>query len=714
MTKARDLASSGVTLTSTTTTADAALARAGGTMTGDLAMGTNLVDGVDVSARDAVLTSTTTLASAALPKSGGAMTGAITTNSTFDGVDIATRDAVLSSTTTTATNALNNANNALPKEGGAMTGPITTNSTFDGVDVGSRDSVLTSTTTTADAALPRTGGAMTGNVTFGDNNKAIFGASSDLQIFHDGTHSYISDQGTGNLKILGAADVRIVKSDDSELSAKFVMDGAVELYHNGSKKIETTSTGVDVTGTVIVAGEGIISSATTATNLSNPILQLTGSSYTANGVYGIGFNYNTDGSGTSPVFAGYQLTSGSGNTKGNLVFGTRDTTTAGDVPLIRQAIAPNGDISFYEDTGTTAKLFWDASAESLGIGTSSPSYKADILSTNQYALRLNTTDADGCFLAIQTNGTAKGYLGSSHHLVSGTPSEDDITLRAENNLQFTTGGGSERMRIDSSGNVLVGKTVTNLGTAGITLGESGFGSFTRSGYEPLNVNRLSSDGDIAKFYKDGTTVGSIGTVSGQPYFAGATAGGIQISHLNSTNAVIVPVTAAGANSNATHDIGYSGKLFRNISISGDITVGGGVVFGPASASNVSSQTLDSYEEGTWTPTLPQGGSVGTVYSAIYTKIGNRVTVNLYFNFTATNNTSGFYIGGLPYGVSSSHYGGGNIGYLPGTDTSGWAAPLQTSSHIYFYNSNATNNLITNNVFGGSARTIILEVFYQTG
>tara|TARA_R110000868_G_scaffold298940_1_gene559160 strand:+ start:1460 stop:3073 length:1614 start_codon:yes stop_codon:yes gene_type:complete len=165
MTKARDLASSGVTLTSTTTTADAALARAGGTMTGDLAMGTNLVDGVDVSARDAVLTSTTTLASAALPKSGGAMTGAITTNSTFDGVDIATRDAVLSSTTTTATNALNNANNALPKEGGAMTGPITTNSTFDGVDVGSRDSVLTSTTTTADAALPRTGGAMTGAIT---------------------------------------------------------------------------------------------------------------------------------------------------------------------------------------------------------------------------------------------------------------------------------------------------------------------------------------------------------------------------------------------------------------------------------------------------------------------------------------------------------------------------------------------------------------------
>jgi hypothetical protein len=54
----------------------------------------------------------------ALPKSGGAMTGAITTNSTFDGVDVATRDGVLTTTTTTA-------NNALPKSGGTMTGDLT-------------------------------------------------------------------------------------------------------------------------------------------------------------------------------------------------------------------------------------------------------------------------------------------------------------------------------------------------------------------------------------------------------------------------------------------------------------------------------------------------------------------------------------------------------------------------------------------------------------
>jgi hypothetical protein len=63
----------------------------------------------------------------ALPKAGGAMTGAITTNSTFDGVDVATRDGVL--TTTTAT-----ANDALPKAGGTMTGNIIMGTSGQGID----------------------------------------------------------------------------------------------------------------------------------------------------------------------------------------------------------------------------------------------------------------------------------------------------------------------------------------------------------------------------------------------------------------------------------------------------------------------------------------------------------------------------------------------------------------------------------------------------
>ena len=84
------------------------------------------VDGVDIATRDGVLTSTTTTANAALPKAGGTMTGNIVMSGTetVDGVDISARDAVLTTTTTTANTANTTANAALPKAGGTMTGSI--------------------------------------------------------------------------------------------------------------------------------------------------------------------------------------------------------------------------------------------------------------------------------------------------------------------------------------------------------------------------------------------------------------------------------------------------------------------------------------------------------------------------------------------------------------------------------------------------------------
>ena len=77
----------------------------------------NIATAVATKADTTTVTSVTTTANAALPKTGGAMTGAITTNSTFDGVDVGARDAVLTSTTTTA-------NAALPKAGGTLTGNV--------------------------------------------------------------------------------------------------------------------------------------------------------------------------------------------------------------------------------------------------------------------------------------------------------------------------------------------------------------------------------------------------------------------------------------------------------------------------------------------------------------------------------------------------------------------------------------------------------------
>jgi len=83
----------------------------------------------------------------------------------------------------------------------------------------------------------------TDDILFPDNAKAMFGNGSDLQIFHDGTHSYVSDAGTGNLNLVGAS-VHILGT--GETMATFVDDGAVTLFHNGVAKLATASTGVDI------------------------------------------------------------------------------------------------------------------------------------------------------------------------------------------------------------------------------------------------------------------------------------------------------------------------------------------------------------------------------------------------------------------------------------------------------------------------------------
>ena len=76
------------------------------------------------------------------------------------------------------------------------------------------------------------------NAYFTDNVKALFGSSSDLQIYHDGSHSYISNVGTGDLRIRGSY-VKI-QGGNTENMLVATQNGAVELYHDNSKKFETT------------------------------------------------------------------------------------------------------------------------------------------------------------------------------------------------------------------------------------------------------------------------------------------------------------------------------------------------------------------------------------------------------------------------------------------------------------------------------------------
>ena len=111
----------------------------------------------------------------------------------------------------------------------------------------------------AAAALPLAGGTMTGDTAHADNVKAKFGTGNDLQIFHDSSHSFITESGTGNLRV-GGDNLALQSSAHDENYVICLNGDSVTLYHNNAAKISTTATGVSITGTVV---------ATTSTDASN-------------------------------------------------------------------------------------------------------------------------------------------------------------------------------------------------------------------------------------------------------------------------------------------------------------------------------------------------------------------------------------------------------------------------------------------------------------
>jgi hypothetical protein len=335
----------------------------------------------------------------------------------------------------------------------------------------------------------------------------------------------------------------------------------------------------------------------------------------------------------------------------------------------RMRIASNGDISFYEDTGTTPKFFWDASAEALGIGTTTVTTTIDVNAspaTGSGASNTNTIGAAFASLHGNTSGNDQAFAirttGSQLNGISGSAFASQVYAPANNNaLEVFTGGATplvfgtsatERLRIDSSGNLLVGKTSDNFTIEGFSARQNASAAaanvtMTRDSDHALAVNRLTNDGDLVKFYKNSTTVGSIGVDNNDNFVieGNSTHGGLQIA----TN-VILP-HKNGALIDNTIGLGNGDNRFKDLYLSGGVYLGG----------TVAANLLDDYEEGTWTPTILSagGGSNGSalLINCTYTKTGNRVLLTgTLLNINTTSMTAGgFRVGGLPFAAVTVTY-----------------------------------------------------------
>ena len=349
-----------------------------------------------------------------------------------------------------------------------------------------------------------------------------------------------------------------------------------------------------------------------------------------------------------------------------------------DAATTKIKIANNGDISFYADNGTTQGLFWDASTQRLGLGTTTPD--KDLTVSGEVKItgglpRLffdNTSDGIGEVEAVGLTATDLRFGFSQDNVVFRSGSAERMridssgkvgigTTSPTHNLdvfnsassgapllaQFKSAGGdtqlyvdnstittqltadasntagivgtktnhpfvfrtnnAERMRIDSSGNLLVGKTSAASNVVGAFILNSGLIRADVDGGVVGVFNRKTSDGDALVIQKDGSTVGSINTEGGRIAIGTSDTG----LYFNDGGDALVGwnISANTSRDNAI-DLGTSGVKFKDLYLSGSVNFSGNEISG-------TSITIADDAVGTVTP--PRNGGFFTI---VYNGIGS--------------------------------------------------------------------------------------------
>ncbi len=304
------------------------------------------------------------------------------------------------------------------------------------------------------------GGETTADLYFGDNDKAIFGAGSDLQIYHSGTSSDIDEVGTGNLRI-GAENFVVQNADHTENMISAAPNGQVVLYHDNSIKFNTSSTGVDISGTL--TSDDIKTPYISLGNTGNSYQTVTGSSDGNDLTYRAYQNHifkNTTGASSSTDGTERMRITSSGSVGIGTSSPSDKLHVEGDI-RVNNAIesagnlnleAENGSMRFQTGSGSPTERMRIDSSGNVGIGNTNPTIKLDVQDTSGVIGRIQSTSGDAQ-LNIAVPNANEGILAfgdASNYRAS-------IKANTSDAITFQTGSSlTERMRISSAGNVGIG------------------------------------------------------------------------------------------------------------------------------------------------------------------------------------------------------------------------------------------------------------------
>ncbi len=536
-------------------------------------------------------------------------------------------------------------------------------------------------------------------VDLADNEKIRLGTGNDLELYHSGTQSYVTDQGTGNLNLQGTSKVVIGNAAHNENMAQFFADGAVELYYDNVKKLDTQATSVRLFDDLVMSANNILLNDNAQIQIGNaPDLR----------IYHDGshsFITNTTGDLTLVDESRIKLRTD------QFVLNNH----ANDESIIYAAA--DGEVSLYHN-GTKRFDTTSTGVNIFGSDTTGSNLNGDLVINNAAGTRYAVFDASHTKLNFSDNAEATFgdshdlrlyHNGSNSYLKQGATGDlyidaangasADIRMRAQAHIYAQVNGNEEAfqafangavelyydsvkkiettstgIKVDSTSDAIIDlhhnnstahcrlNFSNNNGDAhgGVWYSASSNMEFRTSNNERL---RITSSGQIWK-RQDPVNRTALKTYTGGE--------GLMFDHYqlqdSGTYIRYSDIVSIGDGSQGSAmrllTMPNSGTPQERLRIhpTGEVTIPAGVTLGTAIGSNTSSNTLDDYEEGTWTPvptlTYNPGGRSITAASGnegIYVKIGRFVHVEYKVGWTAISGSGYFNVGasGLPYAADGT-------------------------------------------------------------